>query len=169
MEPVTLRGAVHATNDLGEEFAIQIGKEDTERFGLARNETARATVWHVAHSAGDFTNEPPRLFTYWSAAVEDSGYGGDGHVCFTGDILDRDHSPSGVSGRSSVERNKYVIVYIEGARYMFREALFGAAPFPRGIAALNFREWNIRELSALLRSPPCGSSFAAPFWASSPR
>src|SRR3981081_4260103 len=96
METVALRRAVHASNELGKEFAIQVGKEDAECFGFARNEAARATVWHIAHPAGDFTNEPPRLFAYRSAAVENSGYGGDGHVCRTSNILDRDHSPRGL-------------------------------------------------------------------------
>ena len=96
MESVALRGTVHSSDDLGKEFAIKIGQHDTEGFGLAGNEAARATVWHVTHPAGDLTNEAPRLFTHGSAAVQNSGYGGDGHVCRPSNILDRDHSPQGL-------------------------------------------------------------------------
>ena len=93
---MALGGAVHPPNDLGEKFAIQIGKQNPQRLGLARNEAARATVWHVTHPAGDLANESPGLFTYGSAAVQHSGDGGDGHVCLTGDVFDRDHSPHGL-------------------------------------------------------------------------
>src|SRR5687768_18409450 len=93
MESVSLRGIVHAADHFREELAVQIRKENAQRLGFAGDEAARAAVRDVAHLAGDFTNEAPGLFADGSAAVENTRDGGDGHVCFTSDIPDRDHDP----------------------------------------------------------------------------
>src|SRR2546423_5197556 len=93
MESVLLRGVVHAADDLGEELSVQIGEKNAEGLGTAGNETARAAVRDVTHSAGDFANEPSRLVAHRSTAVQNSGHGGNGDPGFAGNILDRDHSP----------------------------------------------------------------------------
>src|SRR5438132_5510548 len=93
MEIVALRGVVHAANYFGEKFSVQIGEEHAQRFSLAGDETARTAVRDVAHPAGDFSNEAPGFIADWSAAVQNSGDGGDGNLGFARDIFDRDHSP----------------------------------------------------------------------------
>src|SRR2546430_15603825 len=93
MESVLRGGVVHAADDLGEELSVQIGEKNAEGLGTTGNETARAAVRDVTHPAGDFANKPPRLIAHWSAAVQNSGHGGNGDLGFAGNVLDRDHSP----------------------------------------------------------------------------
>ena len=93
METMLLRGVVHTANYFGEKFAVKIGEQHAERLRLAGDETARAAVRDVSHPAGNFANQTPSFVADGAAAVENSGDGSDGHVRFTGDILDRDHSP----------------------------------------------------------------------------
>src|SRR4026207_808320 len=66
MKSVLLRGVVQAADHFGEELAIQIGKENAQRVGLAGDEAARSRMWDVAHPAGDFTNELPSVLAYWA-------------------------------------------------------------------------------------------------------
>ena len=112
----------------------------------------------VAHPAGNFANQTPSFVADGSAAVENSGDGGDGHLRFTGDILDRDHSPrecgpeldhyrnrGGAEKTAELladlcqERLQYVIVYIEGARPSSDLPVILLPPFPRSGSRSNFR------------------------------
>jgi len=93
MKAIPLCRVVHAANDFREEFSIEVRQKNAECLGLARDETARSTVGDVAHSSCDFVYQAPGFLTYWSALVQNSRDCGDGHFCFTSDVLDRDHSP----------------------------------------------------------------------------
>src|SRR5437762_7825964 len=51
---------------------------------------------NVAQPAGDFANPALRLVTHGSTAIQNARDGGDGHIGFAGNILDRDHSPPSI-------------------------------------------------------------------------
>ncbi|GAC1483397.1 MAG: hypothetical protein NVS1B5_02520 [Gemmatimonadaceae bacterium] len=53
--------------------------------------------------------------------------------------------PQGFLVDLPVERNKYVIVYIEGARDKFLAPFFGLGPFPHRYVAPNFGECKFRR------------------------
>src|SRR5438270_11390812 len=96
MESVLLRGVVHAPNDFGEKLSVQIGQQHAQRVCLARDQTAGTAVRNVAHPAGHFANPALRLVTHGSTAIQNARDGGDGHIGFGGNILDRDHSPPSI-------------------------------------------------------------------------
>jgi hypothetical protein len=97
---VALRGVVHSANDFRKEITIKVRQQYTNRVGLARYETPRSPMRDVAQLARDLVDSLAGLFTHGSAVVEHSRNSGNGHACFTCDILDRDHSPR--SGGESV-------------------------------------------------------------------
>src|SRR5688500_4402762 len=92
MKSVALGRVVHSSDHFREEFSIEIRQEDSERVRLARDETARATMGDVPEASGNFPDAVLRLGADWSASVENAGDGGNGDVCFTGYVLDRDHA-----------------------------------------------------------------------------
>jgi hypothetical protein len=70
-------GDIDAANNLGEEFAVEVGKEDADSAGAAGNEAACAAVGDIAECGGDVANPAAGLFPNESAATENAGDSSD--------------------------------------------------------------------------------------------
>jgi hypothetical protein len=90
---------IDAANDLGEEFAVEVRKENADSAGAAGDEASRAAVGDVTECRGDVANPAACLFPNQSTAVENAGDRSDRDVGFASDIFDRGNG-SGGRGRS---------------------------------------------------------------------
>ena len=93
---------VDATDHFGEEFAVEVGEENSDSAGFAGDQASGAAVRDVAKAGGDVADSAACFFADGAAAVEDAGNSSDGDVCLTGNVLDCDHR-SGL-GRGTVPR-----------------------------------------------------------------
>lgn len=82
-------GDVDSADDLGEEFAVEIGEENADSAGATGNEASGAGVWDIAERGGDVTDAAAGFFADWAAAVENAGDCSHGDAGFARDVPDR--------------------------------------------------------------------------------
>jgi hypothetical protein len=70
-------GDIDTANNLGEEFTVEVGKEDPDGAGAAGDEASSAAVGDITECGGDVANPAAGLFPNESTAVENTGDGGD--------------------------------------------------------------------------------------------
>ena len=63
---------IDAANDFGEEFAVEVGKEDSNGAGATGNEASGAAVRDVMELCGNVANPPAGFVADRAAAIEDA-------------------------------------------------------------------------------------------------
>ena len=84
-------GDVDTTVDFGEEFSIEVRKQDSDGMGAAGDEASRPAMGYVAEPSGDITDSTAGFFADRGSAVENTGYSSDRDVRFTRDVPDGGH------------------------------------------------------------------------------
>jgi hypothetical protein len=70
MEAAEACGDVNPADHLREELAVQIGEEDADRAGPARDEASGATVRYIAKGGGDVVDASAGFFSDRTDTVE---------------------------------------------------------------------------------------------------
>lgn len=97
---------VNAAQQLGEELAVEIGEDDTERGGLSALECAGGSVGGKVEFTRDVEDTRAGVVPNGGARIEDSGDRGDRDVGQPRDILDGDRQAALLrTGRRETRRS----------------------------------------------------------------